>query len=183
MRETTVNTPLGPTRVNSGPILTTVLLSVIVVAALYIGRDVFMPIAVAVLLSFMLAPVVRFLRRWYVPRIAAVMVVGVLALATLCGLGVLIAVQVTQLASDLPRYQTTLRQKIQSLRGVAAGDGTLERATDILKGLRREIDTPPAQSSSSPEAPPSSSPRPRRGSRHRRPCRETRRRVGRSQWR
>ena len=158
MLEKSVSTQPSQIRLSSGSVLTTVLLSVIIVAALYIGRDVFMPIAVAVLLSFMLAPVVRLLRRWYVPRVAAVILVGILTLATLCGLGVLIGVQVAQLASDLPHYQTTLRQKIQSLRGVAAGDGTLERATDVLKGLRREIETPPAQSSSPPGVPLSSTP-------------------------
>ena len=50
--------------------------------------------------------------------------------------------QVTQLAGDLPRYQITLREKIRSLRGAAAGTRTLERASDVLKELGREIDKP-----------------------------------------
>jgi hypothetical protein len=50
--------------------------------------------------------------------------------------------QVNQLASDLPRYQSTLREKIQNLRGVAAGTGTLERASEVLRNLSREIDRP-----------------------------------------
>ena len=48
--------------------LTTVLLAVVVVAALYFGREVLVPVALAVLLSFVLAPLVRLLQRWYVPR-------------------------------------------------------------------------------------------------------------------
>jgi hypothetical protein len=48
--------------------------------------------------------------------------------------------QVNQLASDLPRYQSTLREKIQ--RGIAAGTGTLERASEVLRNLSREIDRP-----------------------------------------
>ena len=57
------------------------LLVALIVAALYFGRDVFVPIALAVLLSFVLAPVVGRLEGWRVPRAAAV--IGVAALAFL----------------------------------------------------------------------------------------------------
>jgi hypothetical protein len=52
-----------------GTALTTVLLAVVVVVALYFGREVLVPIALAVLMSFVLAPPVRRLQDWYVPRI------------------------------------------------------------------------------------------------------------------
>ena len=67
--------------------------------------------------------------------------------------------QVNQLASDLPRYQSTLREKIQNLRGIAAGTGTLERASEVLRNLSREIDRPnitglsPAAPSALPTSP------------------------------
>ena len=50
--------------------------------------------------------------------------------------------QVSQLANDLPRYKSNLTDKIQSLQGVAAGTGPLERASDVLKDLKREIEKP-----------------------------------------
>jgi hypothetical protein len=50
--------------------------------------------------------------------------------------------QVTQLANDLPRYQSTLRDKIQSLQGVTTGAGPLERASDVLKDLMKQIERP-----------------------------------------
>src|SRR5260370_1927103 len=56
-----------------GSALMTVLLAVVVVSALYFGREVLVPIALAILLSFVLAPLVRVLQAWYVPRILAVM--------------------------------------------------------------------------------------------------------------
>jgi predicted PurR-regulated permease PerM len=59
-------------------------------------------------------------------------------------LGGLMISQVNQLASDLPRYQSTLREKIQNLRGIAAGTGTLERASEVLQKLSQEIDRPNA---------------------------------------
>ena len=122
--------------------MTTVIVAVVVIAALYFGREVLVPIALALILSFILAPLVRFLQRFHVPRIAAVLVVVLLAFSTIFGLGALMVSQVTQLAGDLPVYQSTLREKIQSLRGAASGTSTLERASQVLQDLSKEIDRP-----------------------------------------
>jgi predicted PurR-regulated permease PerM len=119
-----------------------VLLSVIVVAALYFGREVLVPIALAVLMSFVLAPPVRLLQGLHVPRSLAVILVVLVAFAGVFGLGALMVSQVNQLASDLPSYQTTLRAKIQSLRGASSGTGTLERASEVLQDLGKELDKP-----------------------------------------
>jgi hypothetical protein len=100
------------------------------------------PIALAVLMSFVLAPLVGLLRRLYVPRIAAVLLVVLVAFTAVFALGGLMASQVNQLASDLPRYQSTLREKIQTLQGAAAGTGTLERASEVLQSLGKELDRP-----------------------------------------
>jgi hypothetical protein len=59
-------------------------------------------------------------------------------------LATVIATQVTQLAGDLCRYQATMREKVQSLRGSAAGSGALERAADVLQDLGKELDRPQA---------------------------------------
>ena len=91
-----------------------------------------MPIALAILLSFVLAPPVGMLQRARVPRGVAVVSVVVLAFMVIFGLGTLIANQLTQLAGDLPVYQSTMREKIKSVRGATASTGTLERAADML---------------------------------------------------
>jgi predicted PurR-regulated permease PerM len=124
----------------SGAAMTSVLIAVVVIAGLYFGREVLVPIALAVLLSFVLAPLVGFLQSWYVPRIAAVAGVTLFAFAIALGLAALMVGQVNQLAAELPRYELTLRTKIQNLRGVMAGAGTLERASEVLQGLRKEIE-------------------------------------------
>ncbi len=126
----------------SGSALTSVWLGVVVVAALYFCREVLVPIALAILLSFVLSPLVRLLHRWRFPRGVAVAVVGFGAFATIFGLGALMVSQVNELANDLPRYQSTLRDKIQTLRGVSAGAGVLERASEVLQNLSKEIDKP-----------------------------------------
>src|SRR4051812_30080737 len=125
-----------------GSALSTVLLAVVVVAALYLAREVLVPISLAVLLSFVLAPLVRLLRACYAPRVVAVVFAVLLAFAAIFGLGALMVSQVNQLAGDLPGYQSSLRDKIKSLRGAAAGTGTLERASEVLRDLGRELDKP-----------------------------------------
>jgi predicted PurR-regulated permease PerM len=134
-----------------GSALATVLLAVVVVAALYLAREVLVPVSLALLLSFVLAPLVRLLRACYAPRVVAVVLAVLLAFAAIFGLGAMMVAQVNQLAGDLPGYQTTLRDKIQRLRGAAAGTGTLERASEVLQDLGRELDKPNrGRSSSSP---------------------------------
>ena len=122
--------------------LSTVSIIAITIAALYFARDVLIPITLAILLSFVLAPLVRAMRRWYFPRSLAVIVSVLLAFGIIFAFGSLLINQVTQLASDLPRYQSTLREKIKTLRGATAGTETLERASTVLKELGKELDKP-----------------------------------------
>jgi predicted PurR-regulated permease PerM len=144
-----VATPWRPIRTElPAPALTTMLFTVVIVSALYFGREVLVPIALALLMSFALAPLVRLLQGWRIPRMFAVIFVVLIAFAAVFSLGALMVSQVNQLASDLPRYQSTLREKIQSLRGAAAGTGTLERASEVLQNLSSELDKPTASRSS-----------------------------------
>jgi predicted PurR-regulated permease PerM len=127
-------------------------IAVIVVAALYFGRDVFMPIALAVLLSFVLAIPVGIMQRFGLGRVFPVTIVVLLAFLGIFSIGGLIASQVTQLAGDLPRYQTTMREKISSLRGSAEASGPLARAADMLQELAGEL-APPPKDPPGPNAP------------------------------
>jgi predicted PurR-regulated permease PerM len=127
-----------------GSALVAVLMAVVVVGALYFGREALMPIALAILLSFVLSPLVRLLQGWRIPRSIAVAIVGLAAFSAIFALGALTVGQVNELAGSLPRYQSTLREKIQALRGAAAGTRTLERASEVLQDLGREIERPRA---------------------------------------
>jgi predicted PurR-regulated permease PerM len=102
---------------------------------------VFVPIA-AVLLSFVLAPLLRFLERWHVPRGLSTINVVSVAFISIFALGGVLASQLAQLAGDLPRYEVTIREKIRSLRGTAAPSATLERAADVLQDLGKELNKP-----------------------------------------
>ncbi len=130
----------------------TAVIGFIVVVALYFGQAVFVPLALAVILSFILAPPVRILRRVGLPRPASVVLAVVLAFAVIFSVGALITQQIANLAAEMPRYQLTLTEKVKALKLVAAGNGgAFERASATLKNLQEELDkpegpaTPPAQ--------------------------------------
>ena len=121
--------------------LTAVIVAALVICGLYVGREIFVPIVLAVLLSFVLAPLVDILERWHFPRPASVPVVVLLAFIAIFALGGLIVREVKNLAESLPRYQQTMQQKIQSLRALTT-TGPLDRAADLLQNLGKQISGP-----------------------------------------
>ena len=110
-------------------LLTGLLVASIVIAGLYFGQGLLIPLALALLFGFLLDPAVSRLKRWGMPRMAATLLVVVMALATLAGMGTYLGSQVQQLSADLPTYQNTIRDKLRSLRRNAnmpsAWDGAL----------------------------------------------------------
>lgn len=125
--------PRGTTLINMA-------VAALIIAALYFGREIFVPVALAVLLSFVLAPFVSRLQVLRLPRIVSVLAVVILGFAIIFSLGGLMVSQATHLAEDLPGYEQTLRNKIESLRGLAgSGSGTLERASKVLKDLKTDL--------------------------------------------
>lgn len=120
----------------------TAVLAAMIVIVLYFGREIIIPVALAILLSFVLAPLVILLQRVRIPRGLAVVSVVIIAFAFIFAMGSLLAAQLAQLAGDLPRYQSTISEKIQSFRDTTAGRGTLERASGMLKDLSKELDKP-----------------------------------------
>jgi predicted PurR-regulated permease PerM len=112
----------------------------IVVAALYFGRPVLLPLAVSVLFAFALAPVVGRLRRIGVGRVLSVLMAAVLAIGITSAIGGYITTRAVELAGELPQYQTNLIEKIRSIRGTTDG-GAVERASNLLKTLREQLVT------------------------------------------
>src|SRR6516165_2721406 len=111
----------------------------LIIAALYFGREIFVPFALAVLLSFALAPFVIRLHYWRVPRTASVLIVVFFGFSIIFSLGGLMVSQATRLAAKLPGYQQTLSDKIESLRGLMGSSGTLHEASAVLKNLETEL--------------------------------------------
>ena len=116
-----------------------------VIAALYVAKPVFLPLALAMLLTFLLAPAVRRLQTWGLPKLPAVVLVVAFAFTVILGVGALVAQQVTTLTHNLPVYQYNIEEKIRSAREYVGG-GTLERISNFLGDLNQEArkknDTP-----------------------------------------
>jgi predicted PurR-regulated permease PerM len=107
-----------------------------VVALLHFGQDVLQPVALALVLSLALAPLVRALRRLGLPRgpatIASVAIAGTVALAV----ATVLALQLTAAAADLPRYRSALLAKIEQVRDVAVSPIERWRTELGLPGAR-----------------------------------------------
>jgi predicted PurR-regulated permease PerM len=112
----------------------------LVVAVLYWTQAVLIPIALAVLLSFLLSPVVRGFERIGVGRIGSVAVVTVLAFGLLMSVGFALTWQVTRLADELPGYRSNIRAKVVDVQGATSGgifDKVRVAADDVMAAIDR----------------------------------------------
>ena len=124
------------------PIYTTLaatLLLLTIAMILRLGRDIFVPVALAILLSFVLAPAVRGLQRLAVKKSVAVVIVVVLAFGTIAALAVAAGSQIAGLGADLPRYQSTIRNKINDVGGRVTPGGTFARAMNAFESIGAEL--------------------------------------------
>lgn len=119
--------------------INTAVVVLLTIGVLYFGREIFVPFTLAVLLSFMLAPPVAWLRRIHLPRIAAVVLVVASAVALIAGVSLLVGSQVVSLGSNLPSYQKTMQEKIRSIRASVPGGGALDRTTKVIQAVGREL--------------------------------------------
>lgn len=115
--------------------------AVLVVAILYWAQQVLVPIAIAILLSFVLAPLVSALEQLRIGRIAAVTITAILAVFILLAIGWLVARQVGGLANDLPQYRRNIRAKIADLRDFKKG-GALEKVEETVEEVKSELSKP-----------------------------------------
>jgi predicted PurR-regulated permease PerM len=115
---------------------------VLVVGVLYWAQAVFVPVALALLITFVLSPPVTFLQR-LIGRVPAVLVVVGLVFTILGLAGWGVAAQMSSLARDLPHYRANIRQKISDIRGAGRG-GSVEQVAQTVKDIQTEIASPEA---------------------------------------
>ena len=116
---------------------------ILAIGALYLGREFFIPFAMATLLAFALSPIVASLRRVGLPKGAAVGITVLTAMAVIASLGYIVAHRFITLADSLPQYQQSMQAKIHTLRSSATSSGgVFDRITGTVEGLEREVTTP-----------------------------------------
>ena len=139
----------GPTPHRSRPLVTVGVLAA-AIAGLYFLRDIFIPIALAVLLSFMLGPAVTRLRRWGVGRVTATLLTVTIAGLLIAGVATVVAFQVIDLADNITQYQSNLVSKIRLLKDTSGEEGVVERTSELIENLSEELESATAPAETQP---------------------------------
>lgn len=117
---------------------TLVITIILVVAALRYARDVFLPLALAILISFLLSPLVTLFRRGHLGRVPSVFIAVIIACAFLAALGSFMTGQFEELATKLPVYQQNVHKKVQSV--AKASGGLVGKMFTYEENLRKELE-------------------------------------------
>lgn len=142
-----LKTTVAPAEVPGIQSLLMLAVSVVTIGGLYLARDVLVPVTLAILLSFVLAPLVTRLRHIGLARVPSVLSAVLVALSIIAVLGGVIGTQVAQLAPDLPRYAGTIERKVETLRSM-----TLGRLTAVT-GQLKSVEPPAAKVAGAPAEP------------------------------
>jgi len=138
------------------------ILLVVVILILYFARAVLIPLALALTLNFLLTPMVMWLLRLRVPRVLAVAIVMMVSTAVVAGMGWVVADQLLQVASDLPKYRLNIHNKIDGLH--LPPESALGRAAESVKEIGTDFGEPPithpVQVGPAPSTPKAGAPQP-----------------------
>lgn len=112
----------------------------VVICGLYYGREILIPLAIALLITFALNPPVTWLVRLGLPRLLATSLAMLLVVCVLAGLGVILGAQVRSLAVELPTYQSTILKKLSDLRESIKTPSFLDGVLQTLKRVQKEVE-------------------------------------------
>ena len=115
----------------------------IILALLYLARSVLIPLALAIMLSLLVAPLVRALRRLRIGKASSVLV-AVAALTVSCvGIAAALGTQILHIAESLPQYETNVQRKLKTLEEVTVGPLLrFTNETNRLTGIRQSAEPP-----------------------------------------
>lgn len=111
---------------------------VVIATVLYVAKDVFLPLALAMLVAFALSPLVTRLRRMGLPSTASVVAAVMLAFTLLGVFSLVVISQLSQLAGELPAYQTNILQKLGELGAMGDG-GELSRLSRMISEISAQL--------------------------------------------
>jgi predicted PurR-regulated permease PerM len=133
--------------------LITLAVGVLAVAALYFARDVLIPITLAILLSFLVAPLANALLRIRLGHVASVFAAVLLSVSVIVLLASVIGTQLTELVANGPRYEATIERKLDNAHNLTIGK--LDRLMGMAGQALQRVTQPPQQQPA-PEPPPAS---------------------------
>jgi predicted PurR-regulated permease PerM len=112
---------------------------VLIIASLYWAQAVLIPVAVSILLTFLLSPVADSLERLGLGRVFSVILIVIVAFSFLAAVGWVVTLQLTSVANELPTYRKNIQQKIADIRGAGKG-GALEKVQKTAEEVKKELE-------------------------------------------
>jgi predicted PurR-regulated permease PerM len=112
---------------------------VLVIASLYLAQAVLIPVAISMLLTFLLSPVADSLERLGLGRVFSVILIVILAFSFLAAVGWVVTLQLTSVANELPTYRKNIEQKIADIRSAGKG-GALETVQKTAEEVKKELE-------------------------------------------
>src|SRR6202166_2815248 len=129
----------------------TLVAAVVVITALYFARVMLVPLALAVLFTFVLAPLVTALERIRIPRFFAIFLVVGIAVSGIGIMGWTVGNQLIDVTNQLPSYKTNIKEKIDAIRNPK--NRRLDKAADAMKEIGKEIaENPPVPTENAPSS-------------------------------
>jgi len=123
------------------------IIAALLIVGLYVGRDLLIPLALAGILSFILAPLVRRLDHWGLPHGASVALVVAVLLGALFAGATFVGGQMTQLVEELPRHEANLRNKARLVHlQLLGGSGVWQQAAATIRNIEQEVRDPQTES-------------------------------------
>lgn len=135
-----------PARLN-GPWVSLLTL-VLVVGILYTGKDVLLPLALGIVLAFILTPLVRVFDRMRLPRFAGVALTMLMALGTVGGMSYVVVDQFAELSTEISQYTSSMRRKVGQLR--LGNDAALRQFTRTMDRVTEQFYNDPDQRNAEP---------------------------------
>lgn len=123
-------------------------------AVLHFGKDIFLPLSIAMLITFALSPLVSMIRNRGVPMTAAVLLVVTIAFIAIGAFLMMMASQLSELAGNLPTFQANIVTKLESLRSSGSGHGIISRLSDMLSVINKEIGASVSQTEAAAQSAP-----------------------------
>jgi len=133
------------------PKRSTVIALLVAAAVLYLAQEVLIPLAVALLLAFLLAPAVRRLEQWKLGRVASTLIVALVGFGLIFGIAGVAGSQAVSLGAQLPEYRHNIAKKIRALRHPKS-DTNIGKAAEAIKDIEKEAapERPPIPVKESP---------------------------------
>jgi predicted PurR-regulated permease PerM len=115
------------------------IIAALVIAALYFGRPLLVPFALAILMAFALSPMAERLQRLGLPRSFCVILTVAVTVGIIGSFGLFVGTQVQSLISEVPTYQSNLMSKVKSLRGVTADSKLVRQTSKLFQSINKAI--------------------------------------------